>query len=118
MKENPMTPQEALTRITNLIDASKVAAADGLSVGEFSELAMNVVRTGVQLIDAIPVAGPEKKEWVLQAVGVLFDAVADKMVPMYLYPVWLLVRPGIRIIVLAAAGGAIESILPVVRAVK
>jgi hypothetical protein len=48
-------------------------------------------------------------------VGLLFDAVADKAVPTLAWPVWLIVRPTIRQLVLLAAAGAIESLLPLVR---
>jgi hypothetical protein len=41
--------------------------------------------------------------------------VADKAVPTLAWPVWLIVRPTIRQLVLLAAAGAIESLLPLVR---
>lgn len=111
-----MTPQEALEKVNLVIEQSRASASDGISVAEFSEITMNVVRTAVQVIDSVPADGAEKKDWVLQAVGVLFDAIADKMVPIYGYPLWIVLKPAVRMLILAAASGAIESILPVVRA--
>jgi hypothetical protein len=46
----------------------------------------------------------------------LFDAVADQAVPAAVYPLWLIVRFPIRSLVLAIASGAIEQLLPLVRA--
>ena len=46
----------------------------------------------------------------------LFDQLADKAVPLTVWPVWILVRPAIRSLVLALAAGAVEQILPLVRA--
>jgi hypothetical protein len=43
--------------------------------------------------------------------------VADKAVPSYVYPLWLLVRSPIRSLLLAVAAGAIEVLLPMVRAI-
>ena len=46
----------------------------------------------------------------------LFDAVADSCVPMLAKPVWWIVRPAVRTLVLSAAGGALEQILALTRA--
>ena len=48
-------------------------------------------------------------------VGVFFDEVADGLAPIYAKPVWFLLRPAVRSLVLSLAAGAIESILPLVR---
>ena len=47
--------------------------------------------------------------------GSLFDAVADSCVPMLAKPVWWIVRPAVRTLVLSAAGGALEQILKLTR---
>jgi hypothetical protein len=59
--------------------------------------------------------GAEKKALVLEAVAALFDALADKAVPLAAWPVWILVRPAIRSLVLAIAAGAMEQVLRLVR---
>jgi hypothetical protein len=66
-------------------------------------------------IDSLPDDGAAKKAWCVDAVGLLFDAVADKAVPTLAWPVWLIVRPTVRQLVLLATSGAIESLLPLVR---
>ena len=66
-------------------------------------------------LDSLPEGGAAKKAWALEAVGLLFDAVADRAVPTLAYPVWLIVRPTVRQLVLLATSGAIESLLPLVR---
>ena len=63
------------------------------------------------------VSGVERKAIVLEAVAALFDAVADRCVPLVLWPIWGLIRTPVRALVLALASGAVEAILPLVRSV-
>jgi len=97
--------------ISHAVEVSK----DGLTVAEFGELLFALVRIAVAAADSFPVDGAAKKQWVLSGVEVLFDEVADLMVPVYAKPIWILVRPGVRSLVLGIAAGAIEAILPVLR---
>jgi hypothetical protein len=91
------------------------AAAGGISVAEFGELTISLMRIVIATADTIPADGALKKAWVVEAVGLLFDAVADKCVPVMAWPVWLVVRSTVRSLVLMAVAGAVESLLPVVR---
>lgn len=102
-------------KVRAFISIAKVKAADGLTVAEFGELAVALLRVAIAAADAIPVDGAERKTFVLNAVALLFDEVADKCVPFVAWPIWLIVRPAVRSLVLAAAAGAIESLLPIVR---
>lgn len=102
-------------KTTAFIVMSRAKAADGLTLAEFSELAVALLRIAVETVDVLSVPGVQKKQMVLDAVGMLFDAVADKCVPVAAWPVWLIARPTVRELVLLAASGAIESILPLVR---
>lgn len=101
--------------IKDFLANAKRLSADGLTVAEFGELLMSLLKLAVKLADEFQASGPQKKEWVLSIVGVLFDEVADGLVPIYLKPFWLMFRPGFRSLVLSLASGAIESILPLVR---
>lgn len=107
---------EIATAVTAYIETAKSAAADGLTWNEFGELLVSLLRLAVRLADLIQLSGPEKKALVLEAAAALFDAVADKCVPAYLWPIWILSRGSVRAIVLALASGAVESLLPLVRA--
>jgi hypothetical protein len=109
---------QVLDKIRAFVATAQTVASDGLTLGEFAELTVALLRVTIDAVDSIPIDGPAKKQWVLEGVGMLFDAVADKAVPMAVYPVWILVRPAVRSLVLAVAGGAVESILPLVRLVK
>jgi hypothetical protein len=102
-------------KVRAFIQTASAAAAGGISVSEFGELVVALLRVAMAAVDSMPVDGAEKKAWVLEAVGLLFDAVADKCVPALAYPVWIVVRPAVRSLVLLAAAGAIESMLPLVR---
>lgn len=106
---------QVLDKIRAFIDSAVSMSQDGLTISEFGELAVALLRVTVESVDSIPIDGPAKKAWVLEAVGLLYDAVADKAIPLPLYPVWVLVRSPVRSLVLAVASGAIESILPIVR---
>jgi hypothetical protein len=109
---------QVLDKIRAFVATAQTVASDGLTLGEFAELTVALLRVTIDAVDSIPIDGPAKKQWVLEGVAMLFDAVADRAVPMAAYPIWILVRPAVRSLVLAVAGGAVESILPLVRLVK
>lgn len=116
-------PTESAARFTDIVRAAQAyvtaaseAAADGLTWVEFGELLVGLLRMCVDLADLLNVPGDEKKRVVLEAAAWLFDATADKAVPTVVWPVWVLVRPAVRSLVLALASGAVEVILPMVRA--
>lgn len=110
--------QQVLDKIRAFVDSAVAMAQDGLTVSEFGELTVALLKVTIASVDSIPIDGPSKKAWVLEAVAMLYDSVADKVIPLPLYPLWLLVRSPVRSLVLAVAGGAIESILPLVRLAK
>lgn len=102
-----------LDKIRAYVASCQGLAQDGITISEFAEMAVGLLRVSMAAVDSIPLDGPSKKAWVLDAVALLFDTVADKAIPMVAYPVWILVRPAVRQLVLAAAGGAVEAILPI-----
>lgn len=97
------------------VATAKVKAHDGLTVSELAELIVAVMRLAIATVDSIPVDGAARKAFVLNAVAFVFDALADKVVPLVAWPFWIVLRPTVRIIVLAAASGAVEVLLPLVR---
>lgn len=105
-------------KVLAFVSLAKQKATDGLTVAEFAELAVALMRVTIDALDSIPADGKQKKEWVLEAVGLLFDALADKCVPVVAWPAWVLLRPGVRQLVMLAAGGAVEALLPLVRLAK
>ncbi|NBW86814.1 MAG: hypothetical protein EBR23_08325 [Planctomycetia bacterium] len=106
---------EIADKIGAFIAVARIKARDGITVAEFGELTVALLRVAIAAADLLAVDGSRKKELVLEAVAALFDALADKAVPTLAWPVWLIVRPTVRQLVLLAAAGAIESLLPVVR---
>jgi hypothetical protein len=105
-----------LAKISAFIATSRSAAADGITWAEFGELMLAMLRLVVTALDTVStMTGPEKKALALSAVASLFDAVADKAVPLAVYPLWILVRSPVRSLVIAIASGAIEQLLPLVR---
>jgi hypothetical protein len=105
-------------KVKAYVQRAKELASDGLSVADFAELATSLLRLVVSALDSIPADGEQKKVWAVAAVATLFDAVADKCVPIYFVPFWVVSRPTVRAIVLLAAGGVVQSLLPIVRAAK
>jgi hypothetical protein len=105
-----------LDQVYVFIETAKARAADGLTWGEFGELLLALLRLVVPFLDNVKaMSGPEKKEFALDAVGRLFDAVADYAIPATVYPIWLFARPAVRTLVLAIDGGVLEQYLSVLR---
>ena len=96
--------------------AARSAAAGGLTWQEFGELLVSLLRLCVTTLDTVEgLSGEEKRAVVLAAAANLFDLVADKAIPTAVWPLWILVRPAVRSLVLAIAAGAMEQILKLVR---
>jgi len=105
-----------IDQVYAFIQTAKARAADGLTWGEFGELLLAMLRLVVPFLDNVKtMTGAEKKAFALDAVGRLFDAVADFAIPTTVYPLWILVRPAVRTLVLAIAGGVLEQYLSVFR---
>lgn len=111
-----MTPEQLQAAAAAFIADARAKAANGLTVAEFGSLVVALLRLVVSGLDAIPADGASKKAWALSLVAVLFDSVAGYAVPLALQPFWLLARPALRQLVLAAAGGALEQVLHLTRA--
>jgi hypothetical protein len=103
-------------KVSAFLQAARSAAADGLTWGEFGALLVALLRISIQALDVMQnLTGAEKKEIAVHAVATLFDLVADKCVPWTMAPLWMVARPAVRSLVLALAGGAIETLLPMIR---
>jgi hypothetical protein len=106
-----------LDKVTAFVATARDRASDGLTWSEFGELMLSLLRLVVSTLDAVSsLTGQQKKALALEAVASLFDAVADRAVPALAWPLWILARPAVRSLVLALAAGAIEQLLPLVRA--
>ena len=112
-----MTPEQLQAAVVGFIAGARAKAAGGLTVSEFGSLVVEVIRLAVAGLDTISTLdGPSKKQWAIACVARLFDEVADACVPFAAKPVWWIVRPAVRTLVLSAAGGALEQILALTRA--
>jgi hypothetical protein len=112
-----MTPEQLQTAVLAFIADARLKAIGGLTVAEFGSLATELLKLAVSGLDPLPTLdGPAKKAWAIACVGNLFDAVADSCVPFVAKPVWWVIRPAVRTLVLSAAGGALEQILKLTRA--
>jgi hypothetical protein len=105
-----------LDQVYKFIQVAKARASDGLTWAEFGELLLALLRLVVPALEGVRLmSGAEKKAFALDAVGRLFDATADYAIPVAAYPLWVLVRPAVRALVLAIAGGVLEQYLAFLR---
>jgi hypothetical protein len=105
-----------LDQVYKFIQVAKARASDGLTWAEFGELLLALLRLVVPALEGVRLmTGAEKKAFALDAVGRLFDATADYAIPVAAYPLWVLVRPAVRALVLAIAGGVLEQYLAFLR---
>ena len=112
-----MTPEQLQTAVLAFIASARLKAAGGLTVSEFGSLTVELIRLAVAGLDTgTTLDGLGKKAWAIACVAALFDAVADACIPFVAKPVWWIVRPAVRTLVLSAAGGALEQILQLTRA--
>lgn len=102
-------------KVRAFLVVARVKASDGLTVAEFGELLIALLRVAIDAADLMAQPGPERKEFVLAAVAHLFDSVADYAVPTLAWPIWIAARPIVRALLLSAVSGAIETLLPIVR---
>lgn len=98
--------------------AARAKAADGLTLAEFGETVYDIMRIAVEGLEDLPESGAQKKAWAIDAVGAVFDTLADRIVPIYAFPIWLLVKPSVRSVLIYFCDGAIESVLRLVREEK
>lgn len=105
-----------VAQVNAFLASTREKAKGGLTWVEFGQLLMELLHMVVSGLDAVQtMSGAEKKQIAMEAVATLFDSFADVCVPMAVYPVWLLIRPGVRVLVLSLASGVIEWLLPIVR---
>ena len=102
-------------KVSAFIAIAQLKARNGLTLSEFGELVVALLRVVMSTVDSLPAEGSEKKQWALDAVAALFDSLADGCVPVLAWPIWILVKPAARSILLLTVSGAIESLLPLVR---
>ena len=102
-------------KISAFIAIAQLKARNGLTLSEFGELVVALLRVVMSTVDSLPAEGAEKKQWAIDAVAALFDSLADGCVPVLAWPIWILIKPAARSILLLVVSGAIESLLPLVR---
>lgn len=104
------------TRVSAFLASAREQANDGLTWQEFGRLLVELLHLLVASLDAVSnLSGAEKKAIALTAVGALFDQFADRCVPLTVYPVWVILRPGTRVLIVSLAAGAVEALLQITR---
>jgi hypothetical protein len=105
-----------VARANAFMASAREQSQDGLSWAEFGRLLVELLYLLVAGLDAVTtMTGAEKKAVTLTAVSALFDGFADRCVPVTLTPVWFVIRPATRTLILAIAAGGVEALLPITR---
>lgn len=112
------SPKVLSEKVMLFVQTAKGLAVDGLSLSDFGELMVALLRLCVAFLDSIPETGEAKKAYAMEAVTLLYDELIDRIIPLWVWPVWIMLKPAARPLVLALASGALESLLPLVRLVK
>jgi len=112
---NPNAIKAVQDAAAKFVAEARAKAAGGLTVAEFGSLVIELLRVLVIGLETVPTDNAGKKAWALSIVAALFDQVAGYAVPLPLKPVWFVVRPIVRQLVLAAASGALEQVLNLTR---
>lgn len=107
-----------LRLMEDYIATVRARVADGIGVSALTQLTLGGMRLAIALLDKLNMPGADKKAEVLSLVGYLFDQFSDACVPFAAKPVWWVVKPAVRALVLSMAGGAVEFLLPVLRAAQ
>lgn len=109
------TENDFLTEIGDFLTGVRARAKDGISISDLAQACVEGMRLAIALLDRLSMPGAEKKAEVLKLVAYLFDQFSDGCVPLVAKPIWWIVKPAVRSLVLAIASGAVESLLPIVR---
>ena len=102
-------------KVTAYIAAVREKVTDGLTVAELVELTIGAMRLAIAALDELDMAGEAKRQIVADLAASLFDEFGPLLVPPMLRPVWWIVAPTLRAFVIAAAAGAVDGLLPLVR---
>lgn len=102
-------------RVTAYILEIRKRVSDGLTIAELCELTISAMRLAIACVDELNLEGSHKKQIVTDLAASLFDEFSPLLVPSVLRPVWWVVKPPLRSLVLALAAGAVEGLIPLVR---
>jgi hypothetical protein len=105
-------------KATAFLEQAREQARDGLTWTEFGRIMVQLLYLVVAGLDAVAgLTGQQKAAIAAAASGQLFDLFADRCVPPWLYPFWLVVRTPFRALILAISAGAVEALLRISRSV-
>jgi hypothetical protein len=109
---------DILKQIEEFLTVTRARVADGITVADLTQITLGGMRLVIGLLDRVNMPGADKKAEVLKLVAYLFDQFSDSCVPFLSKPLWWIVKPAVRALVLSAASGAVEFLLPVVRSAR
>lgn len=107
-----------LKQIEEFLTVTRARVKDGITAADLSQITLGGMRLAIALLDRVNMPGADKKGEVLKLVAYLFDEFSDACVPFAGKPVWWVVKPAVRALVLSMASGAVEFLLPVVRSAR
>ena len=102
---NDVTLNEVVASINQWVASVRLAAVGGITVAEFGAVLVQTLQLAIRTANMIPNDSDQRRALAVEAVAKVFDAVADRCVPVVLLPVWWIVRPAVRAAILAAVAG-------------
>ena len=110
-----LTPSDLQRLVSQFILDAQAKFAGGLTREEWVSLRNELVAIAVSGLEGIALAGPAKRQWVLDSVGLLVDSIGAALLPAPLQFLWPIVGPFVRARAVAAASAAIETALTAIR---
>ena len=108
-------PDDYVLKLSEFMEEAKRRAVDGVSTADVTALTLDAMRIAMTMLDGMVMDGKGKKAEVLRVAEYFFDSFADLCVPTIAKPLWWLMRPAVKALVMQLASGAVEALLPIVR---
>lgn len=110
-------PKALSEKIMLYVQTAKSLAVDGLTLPEFWQLLFEAMKIAVEFLESVPADGPQKKQWAMEAAALVYDELIDKVIPVWVWPFWMMTKPVARPLAMAAASALVEFLLPLLRMV-
>lgn len=108
-------PKVLSEKIMLFVQTAKGLAVDGLTLTEFWQLLFEALKIAVQFLESVPADGAQKKQWAMEAAALVYDELIDKVIPVWVWPMWMMIKPAARPLAMAAASALVEFVLPLLR---
>jgi hypothetical protein len=108
-----MAPARFVAAVNEFVAEARAEARDGggLTWEEFAGLTEKFLALVVAAAEVTGSPGVQKKAWVMEAAGYLFDVLTPLVVPVWLLPAWWAVKRPARELYLAVVSRVVEMLV-------